>query len=92
MSTIRGRAVKVGGVATQPQGAEGRTTAAQITRPAFTIGPGPGQPMGGASGGGLLDLSTVGAWRLIAVGVAFAYVIGFHVSAGKIRLGIGPGR
>lgn len=87
-----GAVVKQGGVATQPAGGEGRTTQSQITRPAFTIGPGPGRPIGGAAGGGLFDLSTVGAWRLIAFGIAVAYVIGFHVSAGRIRLGIGPAK
>jgi hypothetical protein len=95
LSTIRGRAIKVGGVATQ-EGAMGRQDANQVVRPAFKISAGIKQPTGvggfGLAGSGLFDLSGVSAWRLIAVGLALAYVVGFHVTAGKLKLGIGPGK
>ena len=96
MSSTRGRVVKQGGIAFQPQGAAPRTTDMGITRPAFTISAGIRQPVGGPGyltlGHPLLDLSGVSAWRLIAVGVAIAYVVGFHVTLGRTRLGIGPAR
>ena len=96
MSTIRGRAIKVGGVAFQ-DGAAPRTNDLGVVRPAFAIHAGIRQPIGGGSSGfslghPLLDLSSVSAWRLIAVGLAFAYVVGFHVTLGRTRLGLGPAR
>lgn len=93
MSSIRGRAIKVGGVAAQ-DGAEGRSDNNLLTRPAYRITSGQFQPIPSMLGPGhpLFDLSTPGAWRLVAVAVAVAYVIGFHVTAGRVRLGIGPGR
>ena len=94
-STIRGRAVKVGGVAVQ-SGAAGRADVSQVTRPAFTIQAGIRKPTGGAGsvagGQSLFDSSSVAFWRLVAVGLAVAYVIGFHVTLGGMRLGVGPGR
>jgi hypothetical protein len=48
MSTIRGRAVRVGGVATQPAGAAARTDSSNVTRPAFVIQAGYRKPTGGA--------------------------------------------
>lgn len=96
MSTIRGRAIKVGGVATQPEGWAARTDSSGVTRPAFTIQAGIRKPTGGpgylVGPGALLDPSSVAFWRLVAVGVAVAYVVGFHVSLNGFRLGIGPGR
>lgn len=96
MSTIRGRAIKVGGVAYQVGGADGRQDSNQVVRPAFKITAGIKEPTGvpgiGGAHAALFDLSGVTAWRLIAVGLALAYVVGFHVSAGKLRLGIGPGK
>jgi hypothetical protein len=91
MSSIRGRAIAVGGVQTDP-GATARTGGDGLTRPAYRITSSQIQPLPGYLGIGhpLLDLSTVGAWRLIAVALAFAYVIGFHVSIGRARVGIGP--
>lgn len=96
MSTTRGRAIQVGGVETT-DGANGRTTGLPnnlLTRPAYRITGGQIQPIPSTLGIGhpLLDLSNVGAWRLIAVAAAVAYVIGFHVSLGRLNVGIGPGR
>lgn len=97
MSTIRGRAIKVGGVAWQ-DGAAPRTNDFGIVRPAFAINAGIRQPIGGGASGGLslghslFDLSSVSAWRLIAVGIALAYVVGFHVTLGRTRLGLGPAK
>lgn len=92
MSTIRGRAIKVGGVETDAAGFAARTDQNRLTRPAYRITAGQIQPVPGVLGIGhpLLDLSTVGSWRLIAVAVAIAYVIGFHVTLGRARIGIGP--
>jgi len=103
VSTIRGRAIKVGGVnvAENPGGgASGRTNPqTNATRPAFVIQAGLRKPTGQAgfaTGGaqlpGWFDTSSVGFWRLVAVGLALAYVVGFHVSLNGVRLGLGPGR
>jgi hypothetical protein len=98
MSTIRGRAIMVGGMGgtgTPLGGAEARTDPnTLLTRPAYRITSGVFQPTPGRLdiGHPLLDLSSVGAWRLIAVAVAVAYVVGFHVTIGRARVGIGPGR
>jgi len=91
MSSIRGRAISVGGMATTEGASAGRPAA---TRPGYRITAGQMQPIPGSLGLGhpLLDLSSVGAWRLIAVGLALAYVIGFHVTLGRARVGIGPAR
>lgn len=92
-SGMRGR---LGGVATQA-GAAPRASDLGVVRPAFTYSAGIKQPVGGAGTGfslghPLFDLSSVGAWRLIAVGVALAYVVGFHVTLGRTRIGLGPAR
>lgn len=80
-------------------GASGRTDSSQMTRPAFKVSAGIFQPrqktaVGGAGGLGhpLLDPSTVGFWRLVIAGAAFAYIVGFHITLGRTRLGLGPGR
>jgi hypothetical protein len=96
LGTIRGRAVKVGGVAFQ-QGAAPRTNELGVVRPAFAINAGIRQPLGGAGAGfslghPLLDLGSVSGWRMVAVGLAFLYVVGFHVTLGRTRLGLGPAR
>jgi hypothetical protein len=102
VSTIRGRAIKVGGVFQSDQGggASGRTNPqTNATRPAFVIQAGIRKPTGGAgfaTGGAgqasWLDPTSVHFWRLVAVGLALAYVVGFHVSLNGVRLGLGPGR
>lgn len=95
MSTIRGRAIKVGGIATEPAGFSTRTGGADdsVTRQAYQSAAGQIQPLSNLTlGHPLLDLSQVGTWRLLAVAAAAAYVIGFHVSLGRFKLGLGPGR
>lgn len=95
MSTIRGRAVKVGGQVVD-QGAGARTDPTQLTRPAFRWSAGRSIPTGqggGSLGGGttsLFDPSQITFWRFFWVGVAVVYVLGFHVTIGRTRLGIGP--
>ncbi len=103
MSSMRqrgaGNVIKQGGVATQ-DGAAGRTNAVGVPRAAFAVSSTTGQrgPVGGPGGPWLgmghpiFDLSEVSAWRLIAVGVAVAYIVGFHVTLGRTRLGLGPAR
>ena len=96
MTTIRGRAIKLGGVATQPTGFAGRAQD-QVTRPAFVIQAGIRKPTGGPPAyqvgqGTLWDPSTPGFWRIVLVAGAFLYVVGFHVSLHGIRMGIGPGK
>lgn len=95
MSSMRGRVVKQGGVAWQPAGAAPRTSDLGIVRPAFVVQGGRTRPTYGGFGGAaasLFDLSSVASWRLIAVGIAVAYVVGFHVTIGRTRLGLGPAR
>lgn len=101
MSGMRrgGLAVKQGGVAVQ-DGAGSRTNNLGMVRPAFAVSSNTGQrgAIGGPGGPWLglghpiFDLADVSAWRLIAVGLALAYVVGFHVTLGRTRLGIGPGK
>lgn len=105
MSSMRravGMVGRPGGVATQ-DGAAARTNGLGIVRPAFAVSAKTGQrgAIGGPGGPWLTSLGhplftlgngDVSAWRLIAVGLAFAYVVGFHVSLGRTRLGIGPGK
>jgi hypothetical protein len=91
---MRGRQ---GGVALQPAGAAPRANDLGIVRPAFTFSNGLRPAAGGASTGfslghPLFDLSSVSSWRLIAVGLALAYVVGFHVTLGRTRVGLGPAR
>lgn len=94
MSSIRGRAIKVGGVETDAAGFASRVDRNNLTRPAYRITAGQVQPVPGILGPGhpLLDLSQVSSWRLIAVAVAVAYIVGFHVTIGRARVGIGPAR
>lgn len=93
MSATRGRNVIIGGVQVEPAGYGGRVNENLLTRPAYRYsGGGQIQPIPASLGFGhpLLDLGQVGAWRLITVGLAVAYVVGFHVMLGRTRLGIGP--
>jgi hypothetical protein len=99
MSTMRGRVIKQGGIAVQDGGA-GRTNGIGVVRPAFAVSSSTGQrgAVGGPGGPWigfdhpLFDPGSVSAWRLVAVALAVAYVVGFHVSIGKTRLGLGPGK
>ena len=94
MSSFRGRTGHQGNVAVQA-GAEARTTPNGIVRPAFRMNASylrPAQAGGPKAGHPLLDLSSVAGWRLVAVAAAIAYVIGFHVTIGRTRLGLGPAR
>lgn len=82
MSSIRGRAIKVGGVATEAAGFSARTESdgaagTPILRPAYRSAQGvsqPTAPLGGGSGVSLLDLSGVPAWRMIAVAAALLWL------------------
>lgn len=98
MSGFRGRAIRQGTVVTQPAGAAPRTTGdggTALLRPAFSFKSGVAMPgAGGAAAGGhgaFFDLSSVASWRLIFVGLAVAYIIGFHASLGRIGVRVGPG-
>jgi hypothetical protein len=98
MSTIRGRAVKVGGMVADA-GATARTDASQVVRPAFRFSAGWRQPvappstgLGGASGHPLFDVNSVTFWRHVIAALAFAYIVGFHVSLNGFKLGVGPGK
>jgi len=94
MSTIRGRAVQVGGMQVDA-GAAGRVGDNLQTRPAFRWSSGQFQPLPALGIGmdhPLLDLNSVASWRLLAVAAAVAYIVGFHVMLGSVRVGIGPGR
>lgn len=80
MSSTRGRTIRRGGMAIDA-GANGRTEPgpanAPITRPAYRTVQGVSQPagVGGADGPHpFLDLRGVPAWRLIAVGLAAAWL------------------
>jgi hypothetical protein len=96
MATIRGRMVKVGGVAVQPQGAAGRTAANQtntgastLLRPAFTFNAGIFKPTMPSSFTGLFDPHTVLFWRMVLVVAAVGYIWGWHLKlpiAGRVRL------
>ena len=63
-----------------------------LTRPAYRVAEGQFQPTPQTIGPGhpLLDLSTVSGWRLVWVAAAVAYVVGFHVTLGRYRIGLGP--
>lgn len=102
MSSIRGRSIKTGGMVVDVGGATARTDASQQTRPAFKMTAGIFMPrnrtsaVGGGSAdsghGHLIDPSSVSFWRLVIFGGAVAYIVGFHLSLGRTRLGIGPGK
>jgi hypothetical protein len=90
VSSIRGRVIRGGGVATDA-GASGRTEGpgnAPITRPAYRVANGQFQPAGVAAAGGagghpLLDLSTVAGWRLVWVVAAAAYLGFWFITLGR---------
>jgi len=100
MSSVRGRAVKTGGVATEPAGYSVRTDQALATRPAYAS-PGGGTSftpvgvapaVGGGGGHPLLDFSGVTGWRLVFTAAALFY-LGFWfftISRGGIVGGIRP--
>lgn len=94
LSVIGGTAVKVGGMATD-DGATARTGGAGVqVRPAFQSAAGqiqPLPPVGGAHVATLFDLSSVISWRLFIVAAAAAYILGFHVTLGGKKVGVGPG-
>ena|SRR5215469_5800902 len=84
MSSTRGRAVKLGGMATEPAGFNQRTDQALNTRPAYQS-PGGGtqfapagvaSAVGGAAGHPFLDFSGVTGWRLVFT-LAAAFYLGF---------------
>lgn len=105
-TSTRGRTARLGGVEflDASGGRAGRTNPQnQVTRPGFQYNaqirvPTQKPPLGAGGGGavGFLGLfgdpSSASFWRLVAVGLAFAYVVGFHVSLNGFRLGLGPGR
>jgi hypothetical protein len=86
--------VKVGGVATQPQGGAARsetssTGASSILRPAYTMNAGILKPTIPASFTGIFDVRSVLFWRLLLVGLAVAYIYGYHVRlpvVGRVRV------
>lgn len=97
MSTTRGRVIRPGGVAYDPQGATPRTEAGPgnqpITRPAYRVSQGVFQPAGiGGPGGGapLLDISGVPFWRLFWTLAAAAYLGFWFVSVrrGGVSAGV----
>ena len=86
--------VKVGGVAVQPQGGAARTDtsatgASSILRPAYSMNAGILKPTIPSSFTSALDPNSVLFWRLLLVGLAVAYIAGFHVKLpilGKVRV------
>jgi len=92
MATTRGRMIKVGGVATQPEGGAARTsTTGQSTllRPAFTFNAGILKPTMPAALTGVFDPRSVLFWRLLLVGAALAYIYGYHIRlpiVGRVRV------
>lgn len=87
------RRVRTGGMMTDA-GASGRTdSGSNLLRPAYSyqgvITPGEGGA--GAGHAVFLDLSNVASWRLIFVGAALAYIVGFHVSLGRLKLNVSRG-
>jgi hypothetical protein len=95
VSTTRGRVLRPGGMAVDPQGASARTETGNtaITRPAYRVAQGEFQPagVGGPAGGHpLLDLSSVSGWRVLAVVAALFYIGVFHVTLGRggVRAGV----
>lgn len=95
MSSTRGRVGRVGGMAVD-QGAAGRTDDSQQTRPAFKLQANWQSPLSKTPVGGpgsihpILDWNSVSFWRLFWTGAALAYIVGFHLKLGRVRLGIGP--
>jgi hypothetical protein len=101
MATTRGRAIHVGGVGGPAEVQPGRVDPNNLVRPAYAISNegrlrASGGPAGVALGLGahsfLTDPSQIGFWRFLIGGLALAYVVGFHVTLGRTRLGLGPAR
>lgn len=97
MSAPRGRAIRQGAMMVDP-GASARTApdsaGAALLRPAYTFKQGVQMPGAGGAGGGhaeFFDLSSVASWRLIFTLAAVAYIVGFHATLGRVRVGVGPG-
>jgi len=97
VATIRGRALKVGGVAVQPQGGAARTEASptsatgasSILRPAYSFSASQLRPTIPASFTSVFDPSSILFWRLLLVGAAVLYIYGYHVRLpilGKVRV------
>jgi hypothetical protein len=97
MATIRGRALKVGGVATQPQGGASRTDtsptsatgASSILRPAYSFNASILRPTMPSSFTSAFDPSSILFWRLLLVGAAVLYIYGYHVKlpvVGRVRV------
>ncbi len=86
--------LKVGGMATQPQGGAARTDtsstgASSILRPAYSFNAGILKPTMPASFTSFFDVKSVMFWRLVLVGAAVGYIWGFHVKLpilGKVRV------
>lgn len=96
MASTRGRTGRVGGMAVDA-GASGRTDSSQLTRPAYKISAGIFQPSGTSVGGPggvnvhpLFDINSVSFWRFFWTAAAVAYIVGFHLRLGRVRLGVGP--
>jgi hypothetical protein len=94
VATIRGRMVKVGGVAAQPQGAAGRTDtsstgASSILRPAYSFNAGIFKPTMPASFTSVLDPNSILFWRLVLALAAVGFIWGWHAKlpiVGRVRL------
>jgi len=94
LASIRGRAVKVGGVAVQPQGGAARTDtsttgASSVLRPAYSFSASTLRPTIPASFTSVFDPSSVLFWRLLLVGAAVLYIYGYHVKlpiVGRVRV------
>lgn len=87
----RGRAMLQGGVG-GPADAQSRVDANQLTRPAYRFTAQIMEPTGNRLGPGhpLFDPNSIGFWRLLFAALALAYVVGFHVTLGSVKLGLGP--
>lgn len=96
MATIRGRMLKVGGMAVQ-NGAAGRndpntsSTTGQSTllRPAYTFNAGIFKPTMPASFTTVFDPHSVLFWRFVLVAAAVGYIWGWHLKlpvVGRIRV------
>jgi hypothetical protein len=90
MSAPRGRVIRGGGMAVDPQGASARTEGppeAPITRPAFRTSPGgtnfAATGVGGPKTAAFLDLSGVPFWRLLYVAVAALWLGIVFVNFGR---------
>jgi hypothetical protein len=94
MASPRGRMVKVGGMVVQPQGGAARTDtsatgASSILRPAYSFNAGILKPTMPSSFTSFFDTKSVMFWRLLLVGLAVAYIYGYHIKLpilGKVRV------